>query len=99
MTTSPTPGTTAPDESRRAQDLIEVWLAMDPEAQNERLARLIAATIHSGDGTALETFARGGELDAATALEELNDVRVPLEREPWVDALGRFILASAGELS
>mgnify|MGYP001178234164 CR=1 FL=1 len=33
---------------------------------------------------------------AEAALAELNDVHVPIEREPWLDALGRYILASAG---
>lgn len=90
--TSPTLTKTTPDESSRAQDTIEIWLALDPEAQNEKLARLIAATIHAGAGSALERFATTGDTDAQTALDELNHVRVPLEREAWVDALGRFLL-------
>lgn len=88
--------TTAPrtdSNEARAQQLIEIWIGLDPEAQHVALARLIAATIHDGPGSALEQFAGNGELDPQAALEELNDVRVPLEREDWVDVLGRFILS------
>lgn len=81
----------------RAQQLIEIWIGLNPEAQHLALARLIAATIHDGPGTALERFAGTGELDPQAALEELNDVRVPLEREDWVDVLGRFILSGNGD--
>ncbi len=91
-TTNPRPA----DDAVQARELIENWLALDPEAQDPALARLIAATIHSGPGSELERFGATGELDPNTALAELNDVRVPFEREGWVDALGRFIL-TAGE--
>lgn len=84
--------TNAPDESRRAADLIDAWLALDPEAQDQQLARLIAAAVHGGPSSALERFAGDGLLDPEQALKELNHVRVPLEREAWVDALGRYIL-------
>lgn len=92
--------TTAPrtdSNEARAQQLIEIWIGLDPEAQHVALARLIAATIHDGPGSALEQFAGTGELDPQAALEELNDVRVPLEREDWVDVLGRFILSGNGD--
>lgn len=84
------------DQSEKATFIIEAWLALDHEAQDISLARLIAATIHAGPGSALERFAGTGELDAQKALEELNDVTVPIEREPWVDALGRHILVHGG---
>ncbi|MCI9857222.1 hypothetical protein [Microbacterium proteolyticum] len=96
---TPTPTLTrvaAPDESDRARDTIEIWLALDPEAQNEQLARLIAAAVHPGPGSALERFAATGCLKAQDALDEINDVRVPLEREGWVDALGRHVLSLGG---
>lgn len=36
MTPAPTlTRVAAPDESDRARDTIEIWLALDPEAQNE----------------------------------------------------------------
>lgn len=80
----------------RAHQLIELWITFDPESQNVVLARIIAATIHHGPGSALERFAGTGRLDPQSALEEINAVRVPLEREGWVDVLGRFILAGSG---
>lgn len=89
----------APDESDRARELITLGLAMDPEARSETLARVIAASIHTGDGSALARFAGTGQLDRQAALAELNLVRLPLEREGWVDALGRHILLAGGDRS
>lgn len=93
-TTTPT-STAAPDQSWRAQEIIELTLALDPEAQAVTLARVIAATLHDGAGTALERFAATGELHHEAALNELNHVTVPFEREAWVDALARHILFTA----
>lgn len=90
-----TPILTTPDQTNRAQELIELWMSIDPEAQVKALARLIAATLHAGPGSALERFASTGKLDPEAALAELNDVYVPLEREGWVELLGRFILSGA----
>lgn len=87
---------TAPDETERARQLIEIGLAMDPEVRSETLARLIAASLHSGPGSALEAFASTGRIDRQQMLQELNDLRVPLEQEGWIDALGRYILVTAG---
>lgn len=95
ITTNTVPRTDS--NEARAQQLIEIWISLDPEAQHVALARLIAATIHDGTGSALERFAGTGELDSQASLEELNDVRVPLEREDWVDVLGRFILSGNGD--
>ncbi len=85
-----------PDETDKARQLIELGLALDPEARSETLARLIAASLHDGPGTALERFAATGEFDAESLLAELNTVLVPLEQEAWVDALGRYVLFSRG---
>lgn len=90
---------TRPDETEKARQLIEMGLALDPEARSETLARLIAASLHDGLGSALETFAATGALHGQRMLQELNDLRVPLEQEGWVDALGRFILFATGEKS
>lgn len=84
------------DETDKARQLIEIGLAMDPEARSETLARLIAASLHGGPGSPLEHFAATGDLNPQAALMELNELRVPLEQEGWVDALGRFILAAEG---
>ena len=86
-----TTASATPDQTDRARELIELGLAMDPKARSETVARLIAASIHSGDCSALERFAATGELDRQNALAELNLVRLPFEREGWVDALGRHI--------
>lgn len=89
----------APDQSDRARELIELWLSLDIEAQDEALARLIAAAVHGGSGSALERFAATGHLDPEAALDEINQARVPLEREPWLDTLGRSIIARGGDRS
>lgn len=93
---TPTTKRTAPDETERAIQLIELWLTLDLEAQHETLARLIAASVHPGPHSALERFAGTGLLDAEGALEEINSARVPLEQEAWLDALGRFVLLRGG---
>lgn len=87
--------TATPDQTDKARQLIEIGLAMDPEARSETLARLIAASLHQGVGTALERFASTGVLSRQDALNELNQLRVPLEQEGWIDGLGRYILATA----
>ncbi len=91
--------TTTPDETNKARQLIELGLALDPEARSETLARLIAASLHDGLGTTLERFAATGTLQRQHMLQELNDLRVPIEQEGWVDALGRFVILTAGEQS
>ncbi|GGF31436.1 hypothetical protein GCM10010922_03100 [Microbacterium sorbitolivorans] len=91
MTTSTRTRIAAPDESESAAQLIQLGLAMDPEARSETLARLIAASLHDGPGTALYAFANGIGFNAQAMLDELNSLCVPLEQECWVDALGRHI--------
>lgn len=88
-----------PDNTDRARKLIDLGLALDPEARSETLARLIAASLHTGEGTALERFAATGTLDHQQALTELNDLRLPFEREGWIDALGRHILLTSEKRS
>ncbi|MBX3195395.1 MAG: hypothetical protein KF727_09920 [Microbacteriaceae bacterium] len=92
----PTNKRSAPNQTERASQLIELWLTLDLEAQHATLARLIAASVHPGPGSALERFAGTGALDAQTALEEINEARVPLEQEVWLDTLGRFVLLRGG---
>lgn len=96
MNSSTITAAAAPDETARAAQTIELGLALDPEARSQTLARLIAATVHEGNDTALSHFAATGHLDAEAALAEVNDLEVPLEQEGWVDALGRYILTNAG---
>lgn len=96
MNSSTTTASAAPDQTDRARELIELGLAIDPEARSETLARLIAASVHDGADTTLGRFAATGTLAAQAALKELNRLRVPFEQEVWVDALGRYILRHAG---
>ena len=91
-----TAAATAADNTGKARQLIELGLALDPEARSDTLARLIAASLHTGPGGPLERFAATGTLDQQAALEELGDLRVPLEQEVWIDALGSHILLSTG---
>ncbi|MBC9944192.1 hypothetical protein ICL81_06650 [Leucobacter sp. cx-328] len=95
-TTTPSTQISAPDQSEKATQIIKLALLLEPEAQGIAVARIIAATLHDGPGTALERFAATGNLDAESVLDELNDVRVPFEQEAWVDALARHILFTKG---
>ncbi len=80
------------DQADTALRILDDWSYGEADIADEGIARLLAATLHDGAGTALELFASTGELDAETALRELGDVTVPLEREGWVDALGRYVI-------
>lgn len=80
------------DQAETALRILEDWADGDTADIDEGIARLLAATMHAGPDTALHQFASTGELVADQALEELGTVEVPLEREAWVDALGRFII-------
>ncbi len=80
------------DQADTALRILDDWSEGDNRVADEGIARLLAATLHDGPGSALEHFANTGELDAETALRELGEVTVPLEREGWVDALGRYII-------
>lgn len=84
------------DQANTALQILDDWSFGNTDIADEGVARLIAATLHDGPGTALEAFASTGELDAQQALDELNAVRVPLEREAWVDALGHYIVTRGG---
>lgn len=82
------------DQAETALRILEDWADGDSTDIDEGVARLLAATMHSGPDTALHQFASTGDLIADQALAELGDVEVPLEREAWVDALGRYIIAN-----
>jgi hypothetical protein len=97
MTSSTLNRVIAPDQSEKACKLITLMLTLDPEAQSHLLARLIAATLHGGKGTALHEFASSGTLDLERARDELNWVQVDTEQEDWADALGRYFYLWAGE--
>lgn len=80
------------DQADTALQILDDWSYGDTSVADEGVARLLAATMHDGPGSALEHFASTAVLDAEAALLELSEVVVPLEREGWVDALGRYIL-------
>ncbi|MDL9980102.1 hypothetical protein [Microbacterium candidum] len=84
------------DQADTALAILDDWSDGNTDVADEGIARLLAATMHDGPGTALEHFAATGELDAEAALAELNEVTVPLEREGWVDALGKYIVTRGG---
>ncbi|MFT4259479.1 hypothetical protein [Microbacterium sp.] len=80
------------DQAETALRILDDWADGGSPDIDEGIARLIAATLHDGPDTALHRFAATGVLIADDALRELGDAEVPLEREAWVDALGRFII-------
>lgn len=84
------------DQADKAIAILDEWSEGDTTITDEGIARLIAATMHDGPGTALEHFASTGELDAENVLTELNSVRVPIEREGWIDALGHYVITRGG---
>lgn len=86
------------DQADTALQILDDWSYGKTDVADEGVARLLAATMHDGPGTALEAFASTGELDAERALTELNEVTVPVEREAWVDALGHYIVTRGGKL-
>lgn len=84
------------DQSDTALQILDDFSYGDTTVADEGIARMLAATMHDGPGSALQAFAATGQLDAERALNELNEVTVPLEREAWVDALGHYILTTGG---
>ena len=78
--------------------VIDAWLTLDPTSQDAFLAQLIAAAVNNGPDSALYYFGQTGRLAADLALVELNDLEVPMEREPWLDALGRYIIGVGNRL-
>ena len=86
----------SPDQAHTALQILDDFTDGAIDVADEGIARLIAATMHDGPGTALEVFATIGDLDAEAALAEINAITVPLEREAWVDALGHYILTRGG---
>lgn len=80
------------DQDAFDQKIMNDWAKGDRATIDIGVARMLAAALRPGEGTALQHFAETGSLKANDALAELNDVRVPLEREVWIEALGDFIL-------
>lgn len=94
--TTTTDKTVSSAQMRRA---VQTMLSFDREALQVAFARIVAAMLHDGRGTALERFAFAGEIDTEAILAELDRVAVPFEEEAWVDALARFVLFTSGDRS
>ena len=89
---------TAPDQSIRARQHINAALAeSDVELIDPATARIIAATVHGGYGTALCTFAATGVLHGNLALAELRAVPSTELPQTWRDAFTEFVTAAGGD--
>lgn len=78
---------TAPDQSDRARERITDALMKGDDHIDHATARLIAATVHAGTGTALEAFAATGRFDLAALERELRQSRYAFPQEYWRGAL------------
>ena len=86
----------APDQSIRAQQHINAALAESSvELIDPATARIIAATVHGGYGTALCTFAAIGVLRAKAALTELRVVPSTELPQTWREAFTEFVNAAS----
>ena len=89
---------TAPDQSIRARQHINAVLAEnDVELIDPATARIIAATVHGGYGTALCTFAATGVLHRNLALAELRAVPSSELPQTWREAFTEFVTAVGGD--
>lgn len=85
---------TAPDQSIRARQRINAALAESgTELIDPATARIIAATIHGGHGTALCTFAATGVLHRNAALAELRAIPPTELPGTWREAFTDFVIA------
>ncbi len=95
------PGTTrtarsAPDQSIRARQHINATLVESGiELIDPATARIIAATVHGGYGTALCTFAATGVLREKAALTELRALPSTELPQTWREAFTDFVNAAS----
>lgn len=94
MTTQSTT-TPSPEQSDRARRQINAAIYDHPDYLSERTARLIAAAVHPGDGSALAHYAGTGER-RSDLLDELRTLHLSVEHSIWRDLL-EMHLASAEE--
>jgi hypothetical protein len=93
-----TPARKAPDQSIRARQHINAALAESGgELIDSATARIIAATVHRGYGTALCTFAATGVLKGNGALAELRAVSPKELPQTWREAFTEFVTATGGD--
>jgi hypothetical protein len=87
----------APDQTEKARELIDEALASrDGESIGTALARVIAASVHTGPETALGRFAGSGELDADQALIELSAIPKSEMHVLWRGTLAGYLHAQRG---
>lgn len=83
--------TPAPDQSAKAAAAITDALFASPDAVTHSTARLIAAALHPGPGSALQQLAATGRFSPDVLRREVLALRVPTNREPWRQALVRYL--------
>ncbi len=89
---------TAPDQSIRARQRINAAIAESGvELIDTATARIIAASVHGGHGTALYTFAGTGVLHGNAALAELREVPSRELPQTWREAFTDFVNAASGD--
>ena len=87
----------APDQSIRARQHINAALAEnDVELIDPATARIIAATVHGGYGTALCTFASTGVVHKNAALAELAAAPSSDLPQTWREAFTDFVITAEG---
>ena len=96
QTGTTTPTRKAPDQSIRARQHINALVESGTELIDSATARIIAASVHGGHGTALCTFAETGVLDQDAALTELEAVSLPELPQTWREAFTDFVTADRG---
>ena len=87
MTNTKTTSAAAPDESGRANRVINEAIYLDGNVITHATARLIAAAIHPGPGSALERLAASGQFDIAILRHELTQLSLEPFQRPWRDAV------------
>lgn len=88
----------APDQSIRARQHIKAALAESSvELIDPATARIIAATVHGGYGTALGTFAATGVLREKAALTELRAIPSTELPQTWREAFTDFVTAAKSD--
>jgi hypothetical protein len=83
--------TNTPDQSERANGAITDALFASPGVTTHATARLIAASVHGGTGTALERLAATGRFDPVVLRREVEALSVGPAREEWRLALIRYL--------
>ncbi len=80
-----------PDETEKAGARIAAAIIDTNAHVDHATARLIAATLHTGSGTALERFAATGRFDVIELTRETRLHRFPERQEIWRDALLNYL--------